>query len=164
MPRTSRTDRKIKKFLVVLGNTANVCAACREAGIPRQNVYEWRKQDPNFANMMDAAVELGTFALEDEAVRRGMQGWEEPVYYKGEEVGSVRRYSDTLLITLLKARKPEKYREGIEDAAGRAAIVNINVVTVGADKAPLTGLVEVSALGESSQQDRAGLPEATAVP
>ena len=34
-----------------------------------------------------------------------------PVYYKGEVVGTVKKYSDRLLIVLLKAHRPAKYRE-----------------------------------------------------
>ena len=44
-----------------------------------------------------------------------MEGWEEPVgWYKGEAGGTVRRFSDTLLIFLLKGAAPEKYRERLE--------------------------------------------------
>jgi hypothetical protein len=55
--------------------------------------------------------ELGTAALEDEALRRAYHGVEEPVFYEGVQCGSVTRYSDKLLMFLLKARHPAKYRE-----------------------------------------------------
>ena len=51
--------------------------------------------------------------LEDEAQRRAM-GYEEDVYYKGEKVGTVTKYSDKLMEVLLKANAPEKYRERVE--------------------------------------------------
>ena len=38
-------------------------------------------------------------------------GVDEPVFYQGAQCGAVRKYSDTLLIFMLKARRPEKYRE-----------------------------------------------------
>ena len=56
-------------------------------------------------------MEIGTSALEDEAHRRAFDGTEEPVFHQGQECGSVRKYSDTLAIFLLKAHAPEKYRE-----------------------------------------------------
>ena len=34
-----------------------------------------------------------------------------PVYYQGKEVGQIRKFSDTLLIFLLKGARPETYRE-----------------------------------------------------
>ena len=36
------------------------------------------------------------------------------MFYKGAVCGHVRRYSDTLLMFLLKAHRPEKYRERYE--------------------------------------------------
>jgi hypothetical protein len=59
----------------------------------------------------DDAVEVGTQRLEDEAIRRATEGWEEPVYQRGELVGHVRRYSDALLMFLLRGRRPEVYGE-----------------------------------------------------
>ena len=51
--------------------------------------------------------------LEDEAQRRAT-GFEEDVYYKGQKVGTVTKYSDKLMEILLKANAPEKYRERSE--------------------------------------------------
>ncbi len=53
---------------------------------------------------------LGAFdVLKDEAIRRGYEGWREPVFYQGHQCGTIRRYSDRLLMALLKLGKPEKY-------------------------------------------------------
>src|SRR5205807_601275 len=48
--------------------------------------------------------------IEAEIRRRAMEGWDEPVYQQGARVGTVRKYSDTLLIFYAKRRMPE-YRE-----------------------------------------------------
>lgn len=48
--------------------------------------------------------------LEDEAVRRGYEGVERPVTIAGKRE-IIREYSDTLLIFLLKAARPQKYRD-----------------------------------------------------
>ena len=40
-----------------------------------------------------------------------MFGVEQPVFYKGEVCGLVRKYSDVLLIFLLKGLRPEVYRK-----------------------------------------------------
>jgi hypothetical protein len=76
-------------------------------------------------------MERGTAALEDEAVRRAYHGVEEPVFYKGVQCGTVTKYSDKLLIMLLKARNPAKYREGsgAESARGQVTL-NVNIVGV----------------------------------
>ncbi len=50
--------------------------------------------------------------LEAEAHRRAVEGVEEPVgWYKGVAGGTVRRYSDVLLIFTLKGLLPDIYRE-----------------------------------------------------
>ena len=49
--------------------------------------------------------------LEEEAIRRACRGVNEPVFYRGKVCGAIQKYSDTLLIVLLKALAPAKYRE-----------------------------------------------------
>ena len=62
----------------------------------------WRDQVINQAALEEAEAEL---------VRRGVDGWQEPVYYKGEVVGTKPRYSDICLIALLRKLDPEGFRE-----------------------------------------------------
>lgn len=115
MPRarayTRRTPEKERAFLGALGQGLSVTGACEAAEIGRTRVYEWRREDTAFAGAWDEAVEAGTDYLEDEAKRRAAEGVDEPVFYQGVICGKLRKYSDTLLIFLLKARRPEKYRE-----------------------------------------------------
>jgi hypothetical protein len=113
MTKTTRTPEKTRLFLAVLCDTCNVTKACEAIGERRATVYEWRKVDPDFATAWDEARAIGAEALEDEATRRAHDGVDEPVFYKGIETGSVRKYSDTLLIFLLKGAKPEKYKDRI---------------------------------------------------
>ena len=47
--------------------------------------------------------------LQGEAVRRAKEGWLEPVFHQGIQVGTRRRYSDRLLMFLLQALRPEKF-------------------------------------------------------
>ena len=98
-------------FLAALAEGLSVTAATGRANYVRSVVYVRRAKDQDFAAAWDAALEAGTDALEDEARRRAHDGVEEPVHYKGEVCGTIRRYSDLLLIFLLKARRPDKYRE-----------------------------------------------------
>ncbi len=51
--------------------------------------------------------------LEAEARRRAVEGVRKPVYCRGEIVGTVKEYSDTLLIFLMKGARPEKYRDNV---------------------------------------------------
>ena len=73
--RPKRTPEKMEAFLAYLATSANVTSSAAAAGLARRSVYEWRAADPDFAAAWQAAQELGTDALEDEAVRRAAEGW-----------------------------------------------------------------------------------------
>lgn len=99
------------RFLECYMHTANVTKACAILGLVPRTVYHWKHNDPQFMEdfVMADRVALGT--LEDEATRRAIDGTEKPVFQGGRLVGYTREYSDTLLIVLLKARSPSKYKE-----------------------------------------------------
>ena len=107
----ARRPRRKRAFLHVLADTVNVARACRKAGIPRRTVYHWRDADPDFAREWDDALEDGIDLLEAELHRRAFEGVEKPVWHKGEQVGTTRCYSDALAMFLLKAHRPERYRD-----------------------------------------------------
>lgn len=77
----------------------------------RSTWYRWRGERPDFAAAWAAALEHGTDALEDEAVRRAVEGVIKPVFHQGKRVGTLRVYSDSLLMFLLRARRPEKFAD-----------------------------------------------------
>lgn len=99
------------KFLETLRATGNVSASARAVGLDRTAVYQHRARHRDFAKSWQDAVEEATDTLEAEARRRALEGTSKPVYQGGCHVGDVQEYSDTLMITLLKAHRPEKYRE-----------------------------------------------------
>ncbi len=105
-------------FLTKLAETGNVSTSCRAAKIERSTAYRLRWSDETFKTAWDEALDIATGLLEDEAWRRAEQGWLEPVFQKGDKVGEVRKFSDTLLIFLLKAHNPKKYRENIDVTSG----------------------------------------------
>ncbi len=86
-------------FLANLRLTGNVSEACRAAGIKsRENAYLLWRHCPEFRREWDQAKKEAIEILEEEARRRVI-----PL--------TVKKHSDTLLIFLLKAGKPKKYRE-----------------------------------------------------
>lgn len=97
-------------FLAAYAVCGIIKVAAEAAEISRAVVYKWRA-DPEFAAAMDSAGEDAADLLEKEALRRATEGTVRPVFYKGEECGGVREYSDTLTVLLLKARRPEKFRD-----------------------------------------------------
>jgi hypothetical protein len=105
---------RLEKFVEALAEACTITEACRRAVVGRSTVYEIREADPDFAARWDAAVESGTEKLEAEAIRRAHRGFSKPVWHKGKRVGVEQQYSDTLLIFMLKARRPDVYRERFE--------------------------------------------------
>jgi hypothetical protein len=100
-------------FLDWLTKRGNVADACRKAKVSRKWAYEVRNADLDFAAAWEEALTEGVELLEGEAYRRAKDGTLKPIYHAGVRVGTVREYSDTLTIFLLKAHKPEKYRENV---------------------------------------------------
>lgn len=98
-------------FLAAFAETGNVTAAAKAADINRTLHYQWLETDTDYAKRFEEAREQAVERMEREALRRAIEGWEEPVFHKGEVCGTVRKFSDTLLIFLLKGNAPQKYRE-----------------------------------------------------
>jgi len=98
-------------FITELLHTGNVTLSAQKAKVGRQYAYQARESDPAFAAAWKEAVEASVELMEAEARRRAVEGYLKPVYQSGKKVGEIREYSDTLLIFLLKAHAPEKYRD-----------------------------------------------------
>ena len=81
------------------------------AGITRRIYRRWRKEDEEFEGGCRDAEKMANDLMEREARRRGIDGFERPIIYKGEITGEYTDYSDALLTTLMRGNKPEKYRE-----------------------------------------------------
>lgn len=96
-------------FLADLQSNGIVSHAAIAAGIDKKTAYNEYHRNKEFASDWDEAVETATDTLEKEAIRRARDGTDEPVYYQGEKVGTVKRYSDALLMFLLRANR-SKFR------------------------------------------------------
>lgn len=101
------------KFLAALADEGLVRYAAAVAGVTPSAAYTARRRDPAFAKAFDEAIQASTPRLEQEAIRRAFHGTPKPVYQSGKLVGMMREYSDTLLIFLLKGRKPDTYRDNV---------------------------------------------------
>lgn len=97
----------------MLAETCNVSEAARAAGIGRQTAYDWREADESFAAAWIEAEQAAADALEREAWRRGVDGIDKPIVYQGKITDHCREYSDRMLELLLKAHRPEKFRERV---------------------------------------------------
>jgi hypothetical protein len=127
------TARQKKAFLSAYSESGNVTAAAMIAGVGRRTHYDWLDSDKQYAHDFQQAGEEAVDLLELEARRRAASGVDEPVIHQGQLMGrwvnakgetvapdaagakmiplTIKRYSDTLLIFLMKGARPEKYRD-----------------------------------------------------
>lgn len=92
----TKTQQKKDAFIQAYAELGTITHAARQAGIARKTVYRWQQADEDFALAMHDCREQVTDTLEREAIRRATDG------------------SDTLLIFMLKANRPDKYRENVK--------------------------------------------------
>jgi len=120
-------DQK-QKFLARLRSArGNVSKACKAAGISRNVAYDHKKSDADFKEAWDQTEIAIVDDAEQELHVRGVTGWREPVYYKGEIVGTIRKKSDRLLEFFLKGNRPEKYRERLDLSANMAGSLDVGL-------------------------------------
>lgn len=104
-------------FIEMLRKTANVSRSAREAGLASSTVYRQRARSKSFAADWDNAVAEALDALEESVIQRVRDGTEKPVYFGGEQVGTVRQYSDQLAMFILKSKRPEIYNRAPQAVA-----------------------------------------------
>lgn len=109
----AREPAWVPSFLATLAEGRSVSAACGVAGIANGTAYDRRDSSPAFAAAWVEAYDKGTDAHEDEAHRRATEGTLRPVFYKGQQVGAIREFSDRLLEISLRARRPARWREQV---------------------------------------------------
>jgi transposase-like protein len=145
--RTTATKKRL--FLEAFAQAGTITQAAKSVGINRDCHYSWLSNDPEYGLAFDDAQEQAIERLEAEMLRRGVEGVEEPVFHGGVEVGTIRRYSDTLLIFALKGLRPERYRERISivteesvDAEIRRLTAELERRRAQADEAPAAATTE----------------------
>lgn len=131
-------------FLASLRECPVIQRACDLAMVERSTVFRRRQTDKEFAEAYDEAMEAGVDRAEQEAFRRGVEGFTKPVVHQGRVVYLTRRevdaegnehyvvqlddqgqpvpllertYSDALLGRVLAARR-SSYRTSATEVSG----------------------------------------------
>lgn len=103
------------RFFASLRLYGNISYAAKAAKVTRTYVHDLKKTDVEFAALWADALDEAADALEKAAWQRATKGVKKTksFYHQGERVGEdvITEYSDTLLMFLLKATRPEKFRE-----------------------------------------------------
>lgn len=129
----ARIKAWVGPFLDALEDTGMVTEACRRAGVGRSTAYEHRQRDEDFALAWHEVEERAIERMEREAYRRAVEGVQKPLVSAGQLVTTCTEYSDGLMTILLKAHRPEKYRDNVKvEHAGSVENVNTSIVLDGA--------------------------------
>lgn len=172
-----RSKEMLERLVAEIADCGNISEAARRCGITPWLSYYWKARSEDgysgytvdmggtddegipltaeFHEAWDAALSLSADSLEEEAQRRGVKGYSEPVIHKGiqafkrdaetnalilDDNGdpiplTITRYSDRMLELLLKARRPEKFRENIKiEAEVTGGVLALQQGVVSADE------------------------------
>jgi hypothetical protein len=113
------TPERITQFLDHLANDGSVRAACGRVGMSREAAYRKRRRDAVFARTWDAALVLARAASAEVLANRAIDGVEEEIWYRGELVGTRRKYDSRLLLAHLARLDKISNDERAGEDAGR---------------------------------------------
>jgi hypothetical protein len=105
------TPERQQRFIEALADTGSVQIASLGNGMSAESAYRLRRRPGGeaFDAAWDAAMAVATRRLADAAFERALEGVEQPVFWKGDVVGTRRQPSDRLLMFLLKHHDPLTY-------------------------------------------------------
>jgi hypothetical protein len=132
---SAKTLQLKKAFCRAYAEIGTITHAAQKLGIGHGLVEDWRREDPDFVKDFEGAAVEYVHKLEREADRRGVEGIDKGIYYKGEKVDVEREYSDTLLIFRLKRLDPA-YRERTEISGPGGGPILIKEVRIHAPEGP----------------------------
>ena len=92
------TPERKARFLDCLAEKGNVRVACGRVGLSQQAAYVLRRRDAQFARGWAAALALARENSVQVLAERAIDGVEDPVWYRGELVGTRRKYDARLLL------------------------------------------------------------------
>jgi hypothetical protein len=82
----------------------------KAARVCYNTVRAHERNDPEFAAQLKEAEEEGAQLLHDVCFKSALEGDLEPVYWKGQVVGHVRKIDNRLRIEMLRAHMPSKFK------------------------------------------------------
>jgi hypothetical protein len=100
-----------ERFLRQFEKLGTIVHAADKAKVGRRTHYQWLEEDPTYPERFAHAEEIAIQTLERELYRRAHEGVDEPVFYQGAVCGVVRKYSDSLLMFALKAKRRSIYAD-----------------------------------------------------
>jgi hypothetical protein len=120
----TRFTRELQiRFLQLLATSGLVHNSILAVGLSRAALDKYRKANPEFNEAVEAARECYRDRVRHAVQERAIEGWDEPVFYKGVVVGHIRKFSDRLLEMEAKKHDPG-YRDQVSvDATVKAGVL-----------------------------------------
>ncbi|MPZ31893.1 MAG: helix-turn-helix domain-containing protein [Rhodospirillales bacterium] len=100
-PRRPTRARLQTCFLRRLAESGSVAEAAARVGITPRTVQRWRALNATFARRYEEVLSQRLDILEDLAMRRALSADRRPVFHRGEQIASVERHNDAMLMRLL---------------------------------------------------------------
>ncbi|MDP2375803.1 hypothetical protein [Reyranella sp.] len=101
-PPKHRTPGRIRVcFLAQLERWGSVGQAAAAAGVSVRTIQRWRNDLPAFNQRCEEALDRRQQLLEDKAMARAGKATAKPFFYKGQKLGEVENYNDSLLMRMI---------------------------------------------------------------
>lgn len=101
-PPKHRTPGRIRiVFLAQLERWGMVGQAAAAAGVSVRTIQRWRNDLPKFNERCEEALDRRQLLLEDKAMARAGKATTKPFFYKGQKLGEVENYNDSLLMRMI---------------------------------------------------------------
>lgn len=111
------TPARQTQFLDHLAHDGSVRAACARVGMSREAAYRLRRREALFARGWDAALVQARAVSAEALASRALDGIEEEIWYRGERVGTRRKYDSRLLLAhMARIDKIAENSDSKEDA------------------------------------------------
>lgn len=124
--RIAFTEEVLSHILNHIVNYGIIADACISRGVSYRQFGDLCKAFPELSTLKDEAKDLYRDKVSRCVHNRAIDGWLEPVFYKGDCVGYVRKFSDRMLELQAKRYVPEyRDRSAVDvNVAGGVLVVN----------------------------------------
>jgi hypothetical protein len=118
------------RFLTAFAIIGTISGAALAAKVGKRTHYNWLETDETYAARYEATHEEAIDKAEQELRRRGVEGYNKPVFQGGKMVGTIREFSDTCLIFYLKGRRKSVFGDKREVTGKDGGPIEANVTKV----------------------------------
>lgn len=139
------TPGRADMFLEAISSGSEDSEAAEYADITVAAANKRRKTDAKFAAAYKEAREARIETYRMEAKRRAIDGWQEPVFYQGEQIGTTRKFSDRMLEVLLRAEDPDTFGD-------KHVVEILTTPMTGADVAAAVAVGQLEGMAELLEQ------------